>query len=167
MSIVLLEVGSMSRAELRTELAAAGVGLNDSAETLLAGPAFDRPDPSRIEVVECSVGDLGLDTGASLSRILATARDRGLLPCSPVTGPYLRLALTDQPTAPDSVMSSGRVPTGSVTVASEPLAPDDADHPRGFYLRVVDGRPWLRGFHCTDEHPWHAADRFAFCRAAT
>jgi len=158
---VTLTVGGLARADLETALGSAGVRLNASAETLLEDAMFDSTEATTIQVVQCTVSQLGLRRGATLPRILATARDAGLGLCPPFAGPYLRLAMLDQPTAPDSVMSRGRAPTGSVTVASERLRVDP-DHPRGFYLRVVDGRPWLRGYRCTDDAPWHAEDRFAF-----
>ncbi len=39
------------------------------------------------------------------------------------------------------------------------------DYPKGFYLRVVDGRAWLRGYRCDDEYDFDPADRFVFRRA--
>jgi len=69
--------------------------------------------------------------------------------------------MLDQASAPDSVMSNGSAPSASVTIASEPLDQDDV-LPKGFYLRVVDGRPWLRGYHATDEHLWSPGDCLAF-----
>jgi len=38
----------------------------------------------------------------------------------------------------------------------------DAEYPKGFYLRVIDGRPWLRGYRCDDEYVWGAGDRLVF-----
>jgi len=73
----------------------------------------------------------------------------------------MRMALNEQPTSPDSVMSSGSAPTGALTVAAEPLSEDD-DYPKGFYLRVVDGQAWLRGYRCANEHTWSPDDRFVF-----
>jgi hypothetical protein len=159
-----LRVGGLTRSDLKQALFSAGVRLNASGETLLEDPVFGSADAESvvtIELVECTVGDLGLNVGATLPQILATARDEGLVPCPPFTGPYLRLAMRDQPTAPDSVMSNGRAPTGSVTVASERLRVGH-DYPRGFYLRVVAGQLWLRGFRCTDDAGWFPEDRFAF-----
>ncbi|MCY1241037.1 hypothetical protein D9M72_539170 [compost metagenome] len=71
------------------------------------------------------------------------------------------MALNEQVTSSDSVMSSGRAPDGALTVASEALSRDD-DYPKGFYLRVVDGQAWLRGYRCDDEHTWSPDDRFIF-----
>lgn len=81
--------------------------------------------------------------------------------CPAVTGPYLRLAMLDQVSAPDSVMSAGRAPTGSLTIAAEPLN-EDQDYPKGFYLRTVDGIPWLRGYLCDDLHEFAQEDTFVF-----
>lgn len=155
-----LVVGGWSRAELREALDARGVLLNVHAETLLGHEAFDARAQEQISVVERSVAELDL-TDATLPEIFTAARRHGLALCPPDTGPYLRLALASQQNAPDSVMSTGRSPTAALTVASEPLS-DDVEFPKGFYLRVVDGQHWLRGYRCDDEHRFSADDRFAF-----
>ena len=160
-SALRLQVGGLSRTQLLAALDAAGVGLNPSAEALLRHEAFDHQQVETIDVVQRTVGQLGLTDGAPLSRVLASAQAQGRSLCPLVTGPYLRLAMLDQESAPDSVMSNGSAPSASVTVASAPLDDDDV-LPKGFYLRVVDGRPWLRGYHATDEHLWSPGDRLAF-----
>ena len=81
--------------------------------------------------------------------------------CPPDAGPYLRLALQSQADAPDRVLSGGRSPAGALKVASAPLS-EDANFPKGFYLRVVDGQRWLRGFRCDDEYLFSPVDRFIF-----
>lgn len=155
-------IGGLLRDELRNELSSRGILLNAQAETLLADATFDEAAaPQVISVVECTVGDLGLAHGAPLSQILSSAGSQGLWLCPPITGPYLRLALVQQATAHDSIMSSGRAPSGSLTVAAQP-GRDDDEYPKGFYLRVVDGQAWLRGYTCDDEHLWSPEDRFAF-----
>jgi hypothetical protein len=141
----------------------AGVLLNASADVLIENEVFDRQERECLDVVQSTVGQLGFENGASLSAILAEAQALGLALCPAVTGPYLRLVSTGQTTAPDSVMSNGSAPSGSITVASAPLEDDD-DYPKGFYLRVVDGVPWLRGYHASDEHIWSPHDCFAFIR---
>lgn len=156
-----LEVGGMSREPLRAELRRGGIHLNPSAVTLLENAAFGRPTPQRITLVERSVAELGLSAGGTLTQILAAGPEQGLKLCPLATGPYLRLVLRDQATAPDTVMSNGQAPSGSLTLASAPLSADDA-YPKGFYLRVVDDQPWLRGYRCTDEHLWEPEDRFIF-----
>ena len=52
---------------------------------------------------------------------------------------------------------------GAIMVAAAPLSQDDA-YPKGFYLRVVDGQAWLRGYRCDDTYVFAAVDEFAFCR---
>lgn len=160
----IVQVGGLTRSELQSALAEAGVRLNASAEMLLADPLFasDAAETATtVEIVESTPRQLGLTGGSTLPQVLAAAREQSLLPCAPFVAPYLRLAMLDQPSAPDSVMSSGRPPSGAVHVASERLRPE-YDYPRGFYLRVVEGTPWLRGFRCSDDAPWSSDDRFAF-----
>ena len=155
-------VGGLARHELIAELASRNILLNAHAEALLADAVFDdAASQHTITVVESSVDDLGLRDGASLSQIFTTAEARGLLLCPPTTGPYLRLAVDEQASAPDSVLSAGRAPSGSLTVAT-PVLSDDDEYPKGFYLRVIDGQAWLRGYRCDDEHIWSPEDRFVF-----
>lgn len=157
-----VSVGGLSRAELRRALTSRNINLNAHAETLLGADVFDRGAPRVVTVTERTVAALGGAEGATLPEILELAREGGLLTCPADTGPYLRLTLNDQATSADSVMSTGRAPEGSLTIASAPLSDDD-DYPKGFYLRVVDGRPWLRGYRCDDEHIRSGGDRFVFC----
>ena len=156
-----LPVGHLTREQLVAALSAAGVGLNASAEVLLQHQVFDDQRVEVLDLVPRTVGELGLPDGACLSAVFAAATSRGLALCPTITGPYLRLALADQVSAPDAVMSNGSAPSGSLTVASPPLDDDDR-LPKGFYVRVVDGRPWLRGYHATDEHVWSPDDRLVF-----
>ena len=157
-----MTIGGLSRGELIVALASRGVLLNAHAEALLANSIFDgRSEERDILIRELTVADLGLAGGASLSQIFQEAHDQGLLLYSPDTAPYLRLALIEQASAPDTIMSSGSAPSSSITVASR-IIRDDDDFPKGFYLRVVDGQPWLRGYLCDDEHLWLPNDLFAF-----
>ncbi len=156
-----LRVGDLSRQELRAELDELGVQLNASADTLLKSSIFDRQRFESFHVVLCTVRQIGVNGDATLSSIFSRAREAGLSLCPDVTGPYLRLAMTDQASVPGSVASDGCAPVGSITVASAPLDHDDV-LPKGFYVRAVDGVLWLRGFHATEGHVWSPDDCFAF-----
>lgn len=135
--------------------------MNAHAETLLAHPVFDDRDGESVHVVERMVADLGFAGGATLPEIFSAAADQGLGLCPPDTGPYLRLAWSAQADSSNSVLSAGHSPEGALVVASAPLSDDD-DYPKGFYLRVVDGQQWLRGYRCDDLYVHSPADRFAF-----
>lgn len=156
-----VRVGGQPRSVVRQSLQAAGVRLNAHAETLLEHPVFDDPEGQDLWFVERTVGELGLPAGGSLSAVLAAARACGLQLCPAISGPFLRLAMLEQPNAPDSVLSAGRAPSGAIHIAAEPLRDDDS-YPKGFYLRVVDGEPWLRGYRCDDAYQWGPDQRLAF-----
>ncbi|QNE34324.1 hypothetical protein [Leifsonia shinshuensis] len=160
-NILRLTVGGSTRAQLRAALESHGVLLNAHASTLLDHEAFDRRDPVEVSVVERDLRELGLGDGGTLPEVFAAAGEHGLSLCPPDTGPYLRLALRSQPNAPDSILSAGRSPAGAIKAAAAPLS-DDVEFPKGFYLRVVDHVPWLRGYRCDDEYRFSAGDRFAF-----
>ncbi len=155
-----LHVGGLTRQELLTALDAARVQRNDAADVLLNSELFDRQSVDAIRIVRRTVGQLGFSDGATLSQIFRKAQELGISPCPAITGPYLRLVMTDQESAPDAVMSNGSAPSGSITVAAVPF--DDDRFPKGFYLRVVNGVPWLRGYHATEQHVWSRDDCFAF-----
>ncbi|MEO8749995.1 MAG: hypothetical protein ABI384_06325 [Allobranchiibius sp.] len=160
-----LDVGGLTRQQLRDALKQAEVQLNEAADTLLANADFDHQQHDHFMVVEHTVQQLGLEHGATSAVIFSTASELGLALCPAITGPYLRLAALDQESAPDSVMSNGSAPSASVTVASAPLVADD-EYPKGFYLRAVNGAQWLRGYWSGDDHVWSPGDRFAFRQRA-
>jgi hypothetical protein len=160
-----LQVGGLSRIELSDRLAASGVLMNAHAETLLGHSTFDKREGQVIAVVARAVGDLDVAESPTLPAIFAAARRTGLELCPADTAPYLRLLLADQYDAVGQVESTGRAPDGALTVAAEILHDDD-DYPKGFYLRVIAGQSWLRGYRCDDEHEWSLEDRFVFRRVA-
>ncbi|WP_396276990.1 hypothetical protein [Glutamicibacter creatinolyticus] len=147
-------VGGLSRYELIAALNSQRVQLNAHAQTLLDNAVFgENTKQHRISVVERSVSDLGLPDGGTLKQVFDAAQMHGLKLCPPTAGPYLRLAMTNQESSTDFVMSRGHAPDGSYTVAA-PTLNDDDEYPRGFYLRVVNGQLWLRGYRCDDLHQW-------------
>lgn len=156
-----VSVGGLSRRQLMTSLSSRGILVNGHAETLLEDLVFTYRAPRPVAVTERTVAELGLPRGATLPQIFEVAQLQGLLLCPVDTGPYLRLALNGQEESRDSSMSSGRAPDGGLTVAAEVHSHDD-EYPKGFYLRVVDGQAWLRGYRCDDEHVWSPDDRFIF-----
>lgn len=161
-----LTLGSLNQEELTSALQHAGVQLNTHARTLLDQIDVQDGAGQSLTLTEVSVADLGLSEGGSLSAVFAAAEVRGLGPCPAATAPYLRLAWSDQRPSSHAELPAGRAPDGSVTVASLPPSADDED-PKGFYLRVLEGVSWLRGYRCDDEHRWAATDRFVFCQAKT
>lgn len=156
-----VRVGGFTRGELTQLLNDRGVRLNAHSSTLLEHPVFERRDPEDVPVVAATVGQVGPGDGGTLSEVFEVARERTLGLCPPDTGPYLRLAWMSQPNAPDSILSAGRSPAGAVKVAAGLLS-GDVEYPKGFYLRVVDHQPWLRGYRCDDEHVFAPDDRFVF-----
>ena len=160
-----IAIGGVGPAALRARLLAAGVRLNALAERLLADPRFPTaadPFPMALEVH--AVGALGFPEGTDLARLRAAAEARGLFRCPLETAAHLRLAFLDQEEgAAGAPPLPHRAPPGSLTVFSPPLD-DDADAPRGFYLRCIEGVPWLRGYCAPDDHLWSPEDRFVFRR---
>jgi hypothetical protein len=97
-----LQVGALSREQLLAALTAAGVGVNASAEVLLGHEVFERQQVEAFDVVQRTVGQLGLTEGASLSTLLATAQAQGLALCpsSPAPTCALRCSTRRRPRTP-------------------------------------------------------------------
>ena len=156
-----VSVGGLSRRQLRKRLSSRGILVNGHAETLIEDIIFDDQDSRPVVVTERTVAELGFPSGATLSQIFEVAQQQGLSLCPVDTAPYLRMVLNEQVASRDSVMSSGSAPDGGLTVATEALSKDD-EYPKGFYLRVVDGQAWLRGYRCDDDHTWSPEGGFIF-----
>lgn len=157
-------VAGLPRAQLVDALHLAGVRWNPHAETLLSHAMFDDVCPATLRIVDRTVADLGLVTGGTLSQVFTAAQEQGLGLCPPQTAPYLRLAWTAQAESADAILSAGRSPDAALTIAA-PVLTDDAEVPKGFYLRVVDGQQWLRGYRCDNLYRFGPTDRFAFQQA--
>lgn len=156
-----MEIGGLSVEELKLRLSSAGVRLNAYAQLLMQHPIFARVcDQKKITVLSFSVEDLGLRKAAILPRIYEHAQGLGLALCPAITGPYLRLALMGQESSSNSILRAGTNPADSLTIASEMLG--DGDYPKGFYLRVVDSVPWLRGYICDETYEFAPGDLFVF-----
>lgn len=158
-----VHVGGMAKAELLALLERAHVQMNEHARTLFTQSAFvTSQTPSSIQIVELSALDLGFSCPATSALIHARALELGHALCPIELGPYLRLQYSDQPEGHvGSPPSHGRAPPGSITIASAPISTDDTI-PKGFYIRVIGGVPWLRGYRADAEHLWAPEDRFVF-----
>jgi len=158
-----IRIGGAGKLELLSRLELAGVGLNEAAQALFADERFTTSvSGSLIEIVERSVGGLGLRSGATFDQIVEHAAVAGLSLCPMEAGPHFRLQYTDQPEGfLGHPPSRHRAPPGSITVASAPLA-DDEETPRGFYLRRIQGVLWLRGYRSWPGHIFSPDDTFVF-----
>ena len=158
-----LHVGGLTAAQLQQALAQAGVQFNAYAEALFASPLFRPSETAReLSVQVLSVSELGLEQGARMAEVLACAARRGLHPGPHDLAPYLRLHLRDQEPAPTQERP-GHAPYGAITVISTPLTDDD-EFPKGFYLRNVAGRLWLRGYRSDAQQFWQPDACLALCR---
>lgn len=156
-------VGGLSKQALLGRLANAGVEMNEAARRLFDSPEFTtNPDPEILTMVELSVADLGFQDGATMAAIHASAIARGYEWAPLELGPHLRLQYLDQPEGSlEQPRTEHRAPPGSVTIASAPLSADD-EFPKGFYLRRIEGKLWLRGYRSGPDHLWAPEDRLGY-----
>lgn len=159
-----ITIGGQTKSQLIQALQDSSVLLNKYGEMLLADDRLIVSSSTySLKTVELAVSNLGLPNGATTPEILHKATELGLYICPLELGPYLRLFYLDQPEFAADTSKSHQAPTGSVTVASEPLTEDD-EFPKGFYLRKMDGKLWLRGYIADNFHIWNPDDRFIFCQ---
>lgn len=162
--IRVVTIGGLTPAELREQLLRNAISLNESADTLLASAHFTTAQTRRsVTTVELTVRDLGFPQGATTAEIYARAAACGLALCPLELGPHLRLQYVDQPEGYyGQPLRQHQAPSGSITIASERLSPDD-DVPQGFYVRRIKGELWLRGYRAGSDHVWEADDHLLFC----
>lgn len=159
-----IQAGGLSKIDLMNKLNEKDIFINELGKQLLMDGRMSVSEKMyELKTIELTVGDLGLIDGAVLPDIYEQAIKKGLFLCPLETGPYLRLAYLDQPEGyTDKPLYEKRAPYGSITIASEKVDKRE-DFPRGFYIRKIEGRLWLRGYVADDIHKWNSNDRFLFC----
>lgn len=158
-----LLVGGKSGDDLRLDLAASGIALNESAELLLSRPEILMPEPVELSLVAVSIADLGLGDGGRLEEVFAAAMQQGLALCPLATAAYLRLVHTERESS-DSELRRQRPPEGALNIGSPVLDPQ-FEVPKGFYLRTVDGQRWLRSYRCDLDYILPPSMIYVFARA--
>jgi hypothetical protein len=139
------------------------VQLNELAMTLFRdGSLRTSPVELTVPIIVLTVEQLGRDRGATWSELMASASDQGLVVPPLELAPHLRLQYLQQPEgAVGYLPTRHRAPPGSITVVSDVPVADD-EKPRGFYLRTIEGTPWLRGYCAPESHVWSPADVLLF-----
>lgn len=154
---------ALSKDKLMEKLEQSGVELNDYAYELFQSDLYK---PSTITytatVVELTLAEIGLTIGGNFGEIRSCIQSLGLLYCPLELASYIRLhKLHDKELSDRREKVLGKAPPGSITIFSEPLVNDD-DFPKGFYIRTINGVPWLRGYRCSEDYVWDPGDRMIF-----
>jgi hypothetical protein len=158
--------GGETKGRLLERLAAAQVQINPAGLRLFSDERFCTSlQPQVVTVQLVSVGGLGLARGGVMAQIVGAAEAQGLSVCPLEVAPHFRLQLLDQDEgALGSPQTQNTAPPGSITVVSAPLSTDD-EVPKGFYLRRIEGKLWLRGYTSWAGHVWQPEDLLAFSSA--
>lgn len=156
------EFGGNSKNDLLKKLNEFDVLLNDFAKIIFLNELFQTSTSKKtIFIEELSIKELGFTEGANNSEIRKTIKKLGLGYCPLELGPYLRLTVTNQNEVSSDLNLINQSPLDAITIFSKPIIEDDS-FPKGFYLRKIENRLWLRGYTCTDEHIWKPSDRMVF-----
>ncbi len=155
-----IDFGGSSKDQLLLKLEGSSILLNEYSRQLFASELFaTSAEIGRASIIELAVEDLGFRNGANLIEINDRMKQLNLFECPLELAPYFRLHYIEQAELHES--GKNKAPSGSVTVISRPLVDDD-DFPKGFYLRKIDGKLWLRGYLCPMDHVWEPKARLAF-----
>lgn len=161
-----VKVGGLTKPQLTEKLRQNSILLNEYGKQLLLDDRVTTSETTyNLQTVELTVKDLGFSEGATFPQIFEQASTLGLALCPVELGPHLRLAYLDQPEGDtENPPRQRQAPSGSITIASQ-IVSDDDEFPKGFYLRKIDGKLWLRGYLADDLHIWNPDDRFVFCQS--
>lgn len=155
-----IDLDGLSKIDLLARLQSHSIMLNKYADILFSSDLFVPSSEKRLAtIIELSIIDLGFRDGANLIEIQQKAKELSLHECPVELGPYFRLQYLDQNEEYEN--TKNKAPVGSITVMSKILLDDD-DFPKGFYLRKIDGKLWLRGYICSMDYHWNQDDRLAF-----
>ena len=158
-----ITVGGLSGLELLARLEDSGIQVNEIARQILIDERFKCcAQTSRIKVVFRSLCELGLPNGGVLGEAIDAAEALGYRLCPLELGPHLRLAYRNQGEGSIGFApSKHQAPPQSITVVDQRPDKDQSEY-RGFYLRRIDGKLWLRGYKSWSGHVWQANDILAF-----
>lgn len=158
--IINLEYGGLSKNDLLIRLNSSGILLNDFAITILSNDLFKVSNQKKqISLFVTSIKEMGFSEGATIEEIKKNMKNYELSECPLEIAPYLRLYLNNQEEIKEERVNQS--PAGSLTIFSNPLLKDD-DFPKGFYLRKIDGKLWLRGYRCSLDYIWNPDDKLVF-----
>jgi hypothetical protein len=158
--VINLEYGGLCKSDLLMRLDSSGILLNDFAKTILSSELFKVSNQKQqISIYIVSIKEIGFSKGATIPQIKKNIKNYGLSECPLEIAPYLRLYLKNQKEIKKETLNQN--PLGSLTIFSKPLVKDE-DFPKGFYLRKIEGKLWLRGYRCSLDYIWNPNDKLIF-----
>ncbi len=137
-------------ASLRRALAASGCSVTEWADDLLKNPALTlRPSPTKVDLVKCTVKDLGLPEGGPWTRVRHFAWRLDLAECPPEAGPQLCLQEKDS----DDFLLLGMTPIA-----------DRDGYPAVFTVHLTGRARSLDAYHGGAEFVLSPNDKVLFAR---
>ena len=147
-----LGIGFRTTDDFRKAIKSARMKIGEEADYILGKPSFTVAESfTEVELVACSVAELGFNDGTTRKDIYIRAEELGLDLCPPEVGPQLRLQYTDQPM------------TEALVIAMEPITDSDDDLSLFRVVHAGDGR-WLHVSRGLPDFFWDGNDRFVFLR---
>jgi hypothetical protein len=155
-----ISYGGITKDELYNQLINENICFNEYAKVLFKSDVFVTCSEKKIaKIVELTIQDLGFPNGAQFKDIFEKMSTLGLLLCPLEVGAYLRLSYMDQ--KEEIEIGKNKAPKGSITIFSKIGKEEDDDFPKGFYIRKMEGKLWLRGYICPMDYLWEPEARIA------
>jgi len=155
-----IEYGGLCKSDLLKKMNSSDILLNEFAETIFFSEFFKVSNKrQQITIIATTIKDLGFSKGATIPKIGRCIKSHRLSECPMEVAPYLRLILKNQKEIKKE--TKNKTPAGSLTIFSKPIVKDD-NFPKGFYLRKINGKLWLRGYCCSLDYIWNPNDKLVF-----
>ena len=153
-----IKYGGLRKIDLLERLSNENVNLNEYAKVLFSSDLYETSkNEQSARIIELSIEDLGFSDGAIFANIIEKIKMLNLKLCSLDIGPYLRLDYKDQKEEVEH--GRNKAPKGSITIFSQPVFEQNEDFPKGFYIRKMDGKLWLRGYVSPMDYIWEPSAR--------
>ncbi|MCL8538626.1 hypothetical protein M9991_17300 [Chryseobacterium gallinarum] len=133
------------------------IRINGYGKALLKSPLYKFSFPDEmIKITEVCLWDIGFRNGATFSEIEGFIESGPYDYCPVEFAPYIRLSYLKQPIS--GFCDKNKHPTDASIIFSKPFLMDDT-FPKGFYIRNIHGKLWLRGFLCSKDYHFPAQTR--------
>lgn len=144
----------LSKQKLLAKLAALNIGINKYAEQIFDHPNYNYENgASQISIAKTTLHELGLQNGGNFQQISTAMQANNFDYCPIEFAPYIRMHFMEQDAATKATQNIH--PPDSYLIFSAPLQADE-NFPKGFYIRNIEGKLWLRAYTCSDDYCWDA-----------
>lgn len=151
---------NLDRESIRRRFDDLHIGINEYGMNLFDSTLYTFGSKEQtIHIREASLEELGFSNGANYGQIEEWVRSSEFAYIPIDFAPYIRMAYRNQKSIGKTF--AGQHPPDGIIIFSKPLNKTE-NFPKGFYIRKIKGRLWLRGFVCSTDYHFPADTRVIF-----